>query len=310
MYTVGHHPHIRSSLSTRKIMWLVILALLPSGIGGFFIFGSRVLSVVAASVISALLTEALIFKLRGKKIPISDGSTILTGLLLAYNLPATVPLWIPAVGSFFAVAIVKHAFGGLGHNIFNPALAGRVFLQISWPLHLSRYPSPGAIDAVTKATPLTRLAEHGISAELPSYGQLFLGERGGCLGEVCIIALLIGAAFLLIKRIISWQIPLSFIGAVALMSWAFGGESAFSGDAVFHILAGGVILGAFFMATDYVTSPLSAKGHLIFGAGCGFVTMVIRLWGGFPEGVSYAILLMGCAVPMIDRYTKPRVYGT
>jgi electron transport complex protein RnfD len=238
-----------------------------------------------------------------------DGSAVITGILLAYNLPSNVPLWLPIVGSVFAIAIGKQVFGGLGQNIFNPALVGRVFLMASWPKYMTTFVKPFSYDAVTSATPLAALKEGKILEHI-SYLDLFLGKRGGCIGEVCILALLIGAAILLYKGYISWHIPVTYIFTTALLTYIFGAKQLFHGDWLFHILSGGLILGAFFMATDYVATPLTAKGQIIFGAGCGLLTAIIRLWGGYPEGVSYAILMMNAATPFIDRYTKNRIYGT
>jgi len=306
---VSASPHIHTEESVRQIMWLVTLSLLPAGIAGALIFGFKVFWVVLASTLSAVATEALIQRAIKKKITILDGSAVLTGILLAYNLPPGVPLWIPVVGSFFAIAVGKQVFGGLGQNIFNPALAGRAFLMASWPGHLTSFSMPFAYDAVTSATPLALLKE-GKAPEYLNYLDLLFGRRGGCIGEVCVAALLLGAAFLLLKGYISWHIPLSFIATTGALMWVFGPRGLFSGDWLFHILTGGLILGAFFMATDYVTSPLTRKGQLIFGVGCGLITAVVRLWGGYPEGVSYAILMMNAATPIIDRYTRNRIYGS
>jgi electron transport complex protein RnfD len=290
-------------------MWTVICCLIPAGAAGVIIFGLPALWTTILAVVSAVFCEWLIQVLTKRKISVFDGSAILTGLLLAYNLPPQVPFWIPVIGAIFSISIAKMAFGGLGQNIFNPALAGRVFLMASWPKYLTTFTQPFNYDAVTSATPLALLKEGKLVQHIPNW-DLFLGIRGGCIGEVCIIALLAGALFLLIRGYISWHIPGSFIATAGLLTWAFGGKIFFSGDWLFHILSGGLILGAFFMATDYVTSPLTKKGHLIFGVGCGALTAIIRLWGGYPEGVSYAILIMNAATPLIDRYTKNRVYGT
>ncbi|MCX5708610.1 MAG: RnfABCDGE type electron transport complex subunit D [Candidatus Omnitrophica bacterium] len=306
---VPSSPHLHSGESVSRIMWTVILCLIPAGAAGVIIFGLSALWTIILAVVSAVLCEWLIQALTKRKISVLDGSAILTGLLLAYNLPAQVPFWIPIIGAIFSISIAKMAFGGLGQNIFNPALAGRVFLMASWPKYLTIFTKPFNYDAVTSATPLALLKEGKLVQHIPNW-DLFLGIRGGCIGEVCIIALLAGALFLLIRGYISWHIPVSFIATAGLLTWAFGGKTFFSGDWIFHILSGGLILGAFFMATDYVTSPLTRKGHLVFGIGCGALTAVIRLWGGYPEGVSYAILIMNAATPLVDRYTKNRVYGT
>jgi electron transport complex protein RnfD len=289
-------------------MWMVVLSLVPAGIAGTLIFGTRAVWVILTATISAVLTEATLQLLRKEKLRVLDGSALLTGLLLAYNLPADVPLWLPATGSLFAIAIAKQAFGGLGENIFNPALAGRVFLMASWPKYMTAFSQPLVYDTVTSATPLAAFRQ-GRALVQVSYLDLFFGRHGGCIGEVSILALLVGALFLLVRGYISWQIPFSYLASAALMAYIFGPRGIFSGDWLFHLLAGGLVLGAFFMATDYVTSPLTAKGQIVFGLGCGLLTMVIRLWGGYPEGVSYAILMMNAATPMIDRYTKKRVYG-
>lgn len=325
---VSPSPHLRKKESVSRIMWLVSLSLLPSGIAGVWIFGWQALWVVITAILSAVLAEGLIQALAKKRVAISDGSAFLTGLLLAYNLPPNVPLWLPAAGSFFAVAVGKLIFGGLGQNIFNPALAGRAFLMASWPKHMTTFtPAPigkvtlffpqlvrGFIqplnyDGVTSATPLAALKE-GKLIEHISYLDLFLGRRAGCIGEACIVLLLLGALFLLIRGYISWHIPVAYMATTGLLVYIFGGQGLFRGDWLFHLLSGGLVLGAFFMATDYVTSPLTRQGQVIFGIGCGVLTAVIRLYGGYPEGASYAILMMNAATPIIDRYTKNRVYGT
>ncbi len=306
-------PHIKSKNSTKKIMWAVVLALIPSGAAGVFIFGVKALLIIIVSILSALAAEWVIISARKQQISIFDGSAFLTGLLLAYNLPPQVPLWLPAAGAFFAVIIGKQVFGGLGHNIFNPALSGRAFLMVSWPVYMTTWQLPrwNIVDTVTTATPLA-LFKHKSFGMLNNvtYWDLFIGNKGGCIGEVSVAALLIGAAYLLWKKYISWHIPLTYIVTIALTSWAFNGKSAFfTGDALFFILSGGLILGAFFMATDYVTSPLSSRGKIVFGVSCGLLTFVIRKFSGYPEGVSYSILIMNAAVPLIDKYTFPKWFG-
>ena len=304
--TVTPAPHIKSSLTTKRIMYLVILSLLPAGIASIYIFGFPSLKTILISVASCVICEALFLKFRHKDPRIIlDGSAMLTGLLLAYNLPPEIPFWIPLIGATVSIVLGKQIFGGLGHNIFNPALVGRAFLQISWPVYMTTWKNPRWWpDAVSTATPLAK--ENPVPV---SYMDLFLGNHGGCIGEVCIIALLVGVAFLLLLKIISFDIPASFIETVGILTWVFGKDGFFKGDFIFHILAGGLILGAFFMATDYVTSPLTKKGKIIFGIGCGLLTVIIRLRGSYPEGVSYAILFMNAAVPIIDRFTKTRKYG-
>ncbi|MCU0666456.1 MAG: RnfABCDGE type electron transport complex subunit D [Candidatus Omnitrophica bacterium] len=305
---VNTAPHLYKKESVAQIMWFVILSLIPAGAAGVYIFGMPAFWVILTCVITAVVTEALVQVMMKKKVTICDGSAFMTGLLLAYNLPSSAPMWLVIAGSVFSIAIGKQIFGGLGQNIFNPALAGRAFLMASWPQHMTSFPNPFGIDAVTSPTPLTLLKEgKGIGAV--SYLDLFLGNHGGCIGEVCILALLAGALFLLIRGYIGIEIPFTYIATVALFTFIFSPQGFFKGDWLFHILSGGLILGAFFMATDYVTSPLSRTGQIVFGIGCGILTAVIRLWGGYPEGASYAILMMNAAVPVIDRYTKPRVYG-
>jgi len=290
-------------------MWSVVLALMPAGVWGVYAYGFGALYLIMASVISAVLAEALFLRIRNKPIVIYDGSAVLTGILVAYNVSPSLPIWCVCIGSAFGIIIGKQVFGGLGRNIFNPALAGRAFMMASWPAYMTVFQNPRwQADAVSSATPLTIL-KHNFEVPLPSYMDLLIGNRGGCIGEVCVIALLLGAAFLLYKGYISWHIPCAFIATLGLLSWAFMGDKLFTGDWLFFILAGGVVLGAFFMATDMVTSPVAKKGKIIFGIGCGIITFAIRKWGGYPEGVSYSILIMNAAVPILDRFTRARRYG-
>ena len=302
-------PHLHKDESVSKIMWMVVISLIPAGVAGVFIFGLDALWVILLGIVSAIVTEWIMQLCTKRRVSILDASAFLTGLLLAYNLPPKVPLWLPIAGSIFAIAIGKAVFGGLGQNIFNPALAGRVFLMASWPKYMTTFTKPLNYDAITSATPLALIKE-GKVLEHISHWNLFWGIRGGCIGEVCIFALLLGALFLLSRGYISWHIPITYIFVVGLFTYVFGQEGLFSGDWLFHILSGGLILGAFFMATDYVTSPLTRKGQIIFGMGCGLITAIIRLWGGYPEGASYAILMMNAFAPLIDRYIRPRIYGT
>ena len=335
-FYISPSPHIKNTDSIPKNMYAVIFSLVPAGIGACYFFGLHIIWIITISIGSAIITELLCQLLMKRPIQITNGSAILTGLLLAYNVPPEVPLWIPALGSFFGIAVGKMVFGGLGYNPLNPALVGRAFLMASWPVSMTVFetvPRSGTlsgIDALTTATPLNifsstreiilnssnytteQIAEatQAFSELSGSYTNLFLGRIGGCIGETSVLLLFIGAVFLLYKRIIGWKIPFSFIGTVALLTWMFGGtDGLFSGDPIFHILSGGLILGAFFMATDMVTSPVTFKGRLYFGIGCGILTVVIRLWGGYPEGVSYSILLMNLTTPLLDRYTKPNVFG-
>ncbi len=308
-FIVSGSPHIHKKESISRIMWAVVISLIPAGLAGVIIFGLDALWVTLVAVISAVLTELTLQVWTKKKITIFDGSAVITGILLAFNLPSGVPLWLPVIGAIFSIAIGKQLFGGIGQNIFNPALVGRVFLMASWPKYMTTFVKPFSYDALTSATPLAALKEGKILEHI-SYFDLFLGKHGGCIGEVCILALLIGAAFLLLRGYITWHIPAAYIITTAVFIYIFGGLKLFSGDWLFHILSGGLILGAFFMATDYVATPLTARGQLIFGVGCGLLTAVIRIWGGYPEGVSYAILMMNGATPFIDRYTKNRIYGS
>jgi len=306
---VSGSPHIHKEGSVSRIMWTVAFSLIPAGVAGVIIFGLDALWVTLVAVIAAVSSEWLFEVFTKKKITVLDGSAVITGILLAFNLPSGVPLWLPVVGAVFSIAIGKQVFGGLGQNIFNPALVGRVFLMASWPKYMTTFVKPFSYDAVTSATPLALLKE-GKALEHLSYLNLFLGRHAGCIGEVCILALLIGAAILLIRGCISWHIPVTYIFTTAIFTYIFAGKQLFHGDWLFHILSGGLILGAFFMATDYVATPLTAKGQIIFGAGCGLLTAIIRLWGGYPEGASYAILMMNAATPFIDRYTKNIIYGS
>ncbi len=312
-FFVAHAPHMRKNESITGIMWRVNLALIPAGLVALFIFGPSALWVVASSVLAAVGTEALIQKTRGQRVTVYDGSAFMTGLLLAYNLPAHCPVWVAAAGSIFAIAIAKQAFGGLGRNIFNPALAGRAFLMAAWPKYMTTFTKPFIYDAVTQATPLSLIKEGKASGVVDlglSYWDLLIGNRGGALGEVCILALLLGGVYLLYKGIISWHIPVSYVVTVAVFMWAFGSPDGFGrGDALFQVLSGGLVLGAFFMATDYVTSPVTKKGQVIFGVCCGLLTGIIRRWGGYPEGVCYSILIMNAAAPLIDRFVQKRRYG-
>ncbi len=308
---VSHSPHIASRDSIQKIMIQVAIALLPALVAGCLVFGSRALLVTLLCVVSCVFFEALWQKLLKKRVTVSDFSAVVTGMLLAFNLPAGIPLWMPVIGSFFAIIIVKQFFGGLGHNFMNPALGARAFLLASWALAMTTWPQPRlhTADVISSATPLAAYAEG--ATNLPPYLDLFLGGVGGCIGETSTLAILIGAAYLLLCGVIRLRVPVIFIGTVALGTWIFGGhDGLFTGDWLYQILSGGLMLGAFFMATDYSTTPFTPKGQMIFGLGCGIITVLIRIWGGYPEGVSYSILLMNIATPLIDRICAPRRYGT
>ena len=312
---VSAAPHIRAKDTVQATMLDVIIALMPALIAGIIIMGYRASIVTLVCVVSCVLFEWLWCKLLKKPSSVSDLSAVVTGLLLAFNLPVTIPLWIAVIGCLFAIIIVKQFFGGLGHNFMNPALAARAFLLTSWASHMTTWVAPftklglfGNADVVSQATPLA-LMKAGEVSQLPGYLDLFLGNVGGCIGETSALAILIGAAYLLCRRVITLRVPLTYLLTVAVLTFVFGGETLFSGDWLFHLLSGGLMLGAFFMATDYTTTPYTPKGQIIFGLGCGILTVVIRLWGGYPEGVSYSILLMNVATPLIDRFTAPRRFG-
>lgn len=324
-FLVSSSPHLHDGQTVSGVMRLVIFALLPASLFAVYAFGLSALRVILVSVASAILFEAVCQRVMKKQIRVSDYSAALTGLLLALNLPATSPWWLVVTGNFFAIVIAKQLYGGLGYNPFNPAMVGRVVLLVSFPVHMTARwvkatelgSMPWGVDAVTTATPLA-MAKESLATlgkiDVPfgatEITNLLLGVRGGCLGEVSVVLLLIGGLFLLWKRVITWHIPVAFIGSVWVLTGIFFLiDPTKYANPSFHIISGGLWLGALFMATDYVTSPVTKKGMLIFGAGCGVITALIRLWGGYPEGVSFAILLMNAATPLIDRYTKPAVFG-
>ena len=341
-FIVSASPHLRQNTSIQKVMFGVVIALVPAVVGSVYFYGVRALLLILLSCLAALVTEGVIQKARGVPVTMGDGSALVTGILLSFNIPPGVPWWMPVVGSVFAIAIGKQVFGGVGYNPLNPALLGRAFLLASWPVQMTTTWMPGrggtlsgltlkGVDVVTQATPLAVMRKvteiiadpnstthqivqaREVLADLgssESIANLFMGQVGGCIGETSAILLLIGAAYLMFKHYIEWRIPGTYMATVAILTWAFGGPSGlFTGNALFHILAGGLILGAFYMATDMVTSPVSPKGMIIFGVGCGVLTSIIRLIGGYPEGVSYSILLMNVATPLIDRHTRPRKFG-
>ncbi len=324
LLNISPSPHIHGKETTDKLMSGVALALLPALLTSILYFGTGAIIVTATSVISCIGFEYLIQRFILKKpISVTDGSALVTGLLLAFNLPSNLPLYIIITGSLVAIGIAKMTFGGLGNNPFNPALVGRVFLLISFPVQMTSWPVPngfhsGYSDAVTGATPLAIIKEGIKNGEslasqmekIPSALQMFMGKMGGSLGEVAAIALLTGFAYLLYRKIITWHIPVSVIGTVALFTsilWIINPGS--NADPVFHILTGGVLLGAIFMATDYVTSPMNPAAMIVYGCGIGIITVIIRVWGAYPEGVSFAILIMNAFVPLMNSYIKPKRFG-
>ncbi len=300
----------------------VIYALIPGALVGLYFFGLPALMVIVLCVVTCVASEALIQKLIGKTITISDGSAALTGLLLAMNLPSGAPWWLVVLGSVIAMGLGKHVYGGLGNNPFNPALVARVFLLISFPVQMTTWAAPRAFffqqgtDAVSSATPLGALKnavfEHGSLESAPGISLMdpFLGNVGGSLGEISALALIIGGIYLIARRIITWHIPVCFIGSVALFTGIFWLiDPTLYANPAFHMISGGLMIGAFFMATDMVTSPITNSGKIIFAVGCGLITVVIRLWGGYPEGVSFAILIMNAFVPLINKATRPGKFG-
>jgi Na+-translocating ferredoxin:NAD+ oxidoreductase subunit D len=318
---VSASPHIKSPESVERILWSVIAALAPATCAGIFYFGKTSAITIALSIISAVLWEFLYRAALKKPASVGDGSAVLTGLLLALNLPPAVPWYIPVAGTGVAIIIAKQLFGGLGLNIFNPALFGRAFLLFSFPGILSTFHAPirslAGLDATTGATPLTAIKMGGMQKLVEAYGgqshlytQLLLGNHGGCIGETAIVALALGAVYLLYKGYISWHTPAAFLGTAACIAWALSGTHGFgSGDPLAHILSGGMVLGAFFMATDYATTPIRKGGKLLFGMGCGLITMTIRLKGAYPEGVMFSILIMNCFAPLLDSIVRKKPYG-
>ena len=322
--TVSPSPHIHSEDSVQKLMYGVIIAMVPALAISFFVFGIGAIFVTLLSVVSCVVVEFALTKYLLKKEPtIMDGSAIITGILLAFNVPSSLPWWAIIIGSIVAIGIGKTAFGGLGNNPFNPALVGRVFLLISFPVQMTSWPVPFEsrlqfLDATTGATPLAIIKE-GIDAgipvsqlmsEIPSYLNMMLGGLGGSLGEISAIGLIIGFIYMLWKKIITWHTPIAMLATIVVFTgilWMINPDRFI--DPVFHLLTGGIMLGAFFMATDYVTSPMTAKGMLIYGAGIGFLTVVIRTFGAYPEGVSFAILIMNGFVPLMNKYIKPKRFG-
>jgi len=312
-------PHLRDNCTTTKIMLDVIIALLPAVVAGIWFFGYRAAVVILVTVITAVAAEYLMRKGLKRDNTISDLSAVVTGLLLALNLPPAIPLWIAAVGAVIAIVIVKQLFGGLGQNFMNPALGARAILVAAWASSMTTWTQPfgetvtttatatPAADAVASATPLAALKE-GIYG-IYSYGDLFWGNIAGCIGETSAFAILLGFVYLLVKGVISWHIPVIFTATTAVMTWMLGPDGMFTGDPLYHVLSGGLLLGAVFMATDYVTCPVTKTGAAIYAFGCGLLTALFRLYGSMPEGVSFAIILMNVVTPLIDRHTIPASFG-
>ena len=316
---VAPAPHVQTAQSTTRIMRDVVIALMPALVVSTVVFGLDVLRVTALSVVSCVVIEYLIqkFMVRGAT-TVGNWSAVVTGVLLAFNLPASIPWWIVVMGAFVAIAVAKMTFGGLGKNPFNPALVGRVFLLIAYPVQMTTWPLPvnGSFDVLSGATPLAAVKQGLAGPGAIGVQEMLLGNIPGSLGEVAALALICGFVYLLWRRVITWQIPVTILGTMALFAFvvaaAKGGLSA--GPVLwqfplFHVLAGGALLGAIFMATDYSTSPMTVRGGVIFGVGIGAITMCIRLWGAYPEGMSFAILIMNAVVPLINKYVKPKRFG-
>jgi len=321
---ISGSPHLHASQDVKKVMWFVVLAMVPAMLVSFWYFGIGAILVTLTSVAACILFEFLIqkFFLKGP-VTITDGSAIITGMLLAFNVPSSLPLWQIVIGALVAIGVAKMTYGGLGKNPFNPALIGRVFLLISFPVDMTSWPLPMVnrtvlADAITGPTSLGIVKEglmkgetiSSLMSSVPSYLDMFIGGIGGSLGEVSAAAIILGGLFLLFTRVISWHIPFSYIGTV----FAFTGilyliNPELYINPMFHLLAGGLMLGAFFMATDMVTSPMTRSGQLVFGIGCGLLTVLIRIWGAYPEGVSFAILIMNAVVPLINKGFKPKTFG-
>ena len=323
-FTVSGSPHIHGDESTKKIMYGVVIAMIPTMLFSIYFFGVDAIRVFLIAIVASLFFEWVIQKYLIKgPLTINDGSALVTAILLALNLPSNLPSWIIIIGALVAIGMAKMSFGGLGKNVFNPALVARVFLLVSFPVQMTSWPKPspitdGLADVITGATPLGILKE-GLNAgktvseltpELPTYTQGLMGEMGGSMGEVSALALILGGIYMLWKKIITWHIPVSMLLTVAIFSGIFWGtDPEHYADPVFHMLTGGMLLGAIFMATDMVTSPMTKGGQLVFGFGVGLLTILIRMWGAYPEGVSFAILLMNSTVPLINKGFKPKRFG-
>lgn len=297
---VSSSPHLNSPVKTKTLMIDVIIALIPAFIASIVLFGVRSIIIVCATIAAAVVAEYICRRIMKRPNTISDCSAIVTGLLLAFNLPVSIPIWMAVLGAVIAIVVVKQMFGGIGNNFVNPALAARIILMTSFPTQMTTWTAP--FDGTATATPLALIAG-GQTSELPSYLDMFLGKSGGCLGETCALALLIGGIYLCVRKVISPIIPLVYIAVVFVLAALLGQ------DPVMQILSGGLFLGAIFMATDYVTSPLTNKGKIIYAIGCGILTVLIRSFGSLPEGVSFSIILMNILVPHIEKLTTPKPFG-
>ena len=316
-FIVATAPHMHSPMSTQSLMRDVLIALVPAFCLSGIVYGLDAFRVTAIAVVSCVLVEYLIQKFLFKGAPtICNLSAVVTGVLLAFNLPSNIPWWIIVIGAVVAIGVAKMTFGGLGHNPFNPALVGRVFLLIAYPVQMTSFPKPihpDYIDAFAGATPLAALKSQAIAAGDANLLDMLSGMMPGSMGEIAAAALLAGGIYMIWRRVITWHIPVAVLGSMAAFAFvvalAQGGGEAIYALPAFHLLAGGAMLGAIFMATDYVTSPMTPKGMIIYGVGIGVITMVIRMWGAYPEGMSFAILLMNAVTPLINKYVKPRRFG-
>lgn len=308
-FVVSATPHVRSEETIQHIMRDVLIALTPASVAGIYFFGIRALLLIAISVVSAVVFEYLFQKGMKQTITINDLSAAVTGLLLAMNMPVAAPLWMPVVGSAFAILIAKQLFGGLGQNFINPALAARAFLLASYPTAMTSWTTPGPFgaDAVATATPLAELKAGTLMPGNTEMVNALIGNIGGCIGETCAIGLILGGIYLIWRKVISWRIPVIYIATVFVLTAAIGRNGVRL--PLYELFVGGLMLGAFFMATDYASSPVTAKGQVIMALGCGLLTTLIRIYGGYPEGVSYSILIMNLCVPLIDRFTEPKIFG-
>ena len=316
-FIVATAPHMHSPMSTQSLMRDVLIALVPAFVVSGIVYGLDAFRVTAIAVASCVLVEYLIqkFLIKGPS-TVCNLSAVVTGVLLAFNLPSNIPWWIIVIGAVVAIGVAKMTFGGLGHNPFNPALVGRVFLLIAYPVQMTSFPKPihpDYVDAFAGATPLAALKSHAIEVGDVNLLNMFTGVMPGSMGEIAAAALLVGGLYMLWRRVITWHIPVAVLGSMAafafIVALAQGGGEALYALPAFHLLAGGAMLGAIFMATDYVTSPMTPKGMIIYGVGIGVITMVIRMWGAYPEGMSFAILLMNAVTPLINKYVKPRRFG-